>query len=108
MALIEYYTALFQAYKLILTERQYQVLWLHEIELKSGKEISAELNISQSAVSRHLNRGKSRIRQRLLQEREEIERHKTIARRIDKQLSSDMRFIEAYKAAAGETEDGSQ
>lgn len=53
MALIELYAALYQEYKRILTDRQYEVLWLHEIEGLSGKEISGRLGISQSAVSRH-------------------------------------------------------
>ena len=61
MALIELYAALYQEYKRILTDRQYEVLWLHEIEGLSGKEISGRLDISQSAVSRHLTRGKISI-----------------------------------------------
>ena len=59
MALIELYAALYQEYKRILTDRQYEVLWLHEIEGLSGKEISGRLDISQTAVSRHLTRGKA-------------------------------------------------
>ena len=61
MALIELYAALYQEYKRILTDRQYEVLWLHEIEGLSGKEISGRLDISQNAVSRHLTRGKISI-----------------------------------------------
>ena len=45
-----------------LTRRQYQVLWLKEVEGLSGKEIAYRLGISQSAVSRHLTRGKKRLR----------------------------------------------
>lgn len=54
--------AFFQALHEQLTARQYQVLWLSEVEGLSGKEISYRLGISQSAVSRHLTRGKSRLR----------------------------------------------
>ena len=50
MALIELYAALYREYKRILTDRQYEVLWLHEIEGLSGKEIAAKLGISISAV----------------------------------------------------------
>ena len=53
--------AFFQALHEQLTARQYQVLWLSEVEGLSGKEISYRLGISQSAVSRHLTRGKSRL-----------------------------------------------
>ena len=45
-----------------LTGRQYEVLWLKEVEGLSGKEIAYKLGISQSAVSRHLTRGKKRLR----------------------------------------------
>ena len=45
-----------------LTGRQYEVLWLKEVEGLSGKEIAYKLGISQSAVSRHLTRGKARLR----------------------------------------------
>ena len=69
MALIELYAALYQEYKRILTYRQYEVLWLHEIEGLSGKEISGRLDISQSAVSRHLTRGKISILKEIKRER---------------------------------------
>ena len=69
MALIELYAALYQEYKRILTDRQYAVLWLHEIEGLSGKEISGRLDISQSAVSRHLTRGKISILKEIKRER---------------------------------------
>ncbi|MBS6640023.1 MAG: sigma-70 region 4 domain-containing protein [Clostridiaceae bacterium] len=69
MALIELYAALYQEYKRILTDRQYEVLWLHEIEGLSGKEISGRLDISQSAVSRHLTRGKTSILKEIKRER---------------------------------------
>ena len=54
--------AFFDALQEQLTARQYQVLWLSEVEGLSGKEISYRLGISQSAVSRHLTRGKKRFR----------------------------------------------
>lgn len=54
--------AFFRALHEQLTARQYQVLWLSEVEGLSGKEISYKLGISQSAVSRHLTRGKNRLR----------------------------------------------
>ena len=69
MALIELYAALYQEYKRILTDRQYEVLWLHEIEGLSGKEILGRLDISQSAVSRHLTRGKISILKEIKRER---------------------------------------
>lgn len=69
MALIELYAALYQEYKRILTDRQYEVLWLHEIEGLSGKEISGRLDISQSEVSRHLTRGKISILKEIKRER---------------------------------------
>lgn len=69
MALIELYAALYQEYKRILTDRQYEVLWLHEIEGLSGKEISGRLDISQSAVSWHLTRGKISILKEIKRER---------------------------------------
>mgnify|MGYP005758296523 FL=1 len=69
MALIELYAALYQEYKRILTDRKYEVLWLHEIEGLSGKEISGRLDISQSAVSRHLTRGKISILKEIKRER---------------------------------------
>ena len=69
MALIELYAALYQEYKRIMTDRQYEVLWLHEIEGLSGKEISGRLDISQSVVSRHLKRGKISILKEIKRER---------------------------------------
>ena len=54
--------ACFRALHEQLTARQYEVLWLSEVEGLSGKEISYKLGISQSAVSRHLTRGKKRLR----------------------------------------------
>lgn len=54
--------AFFRALHEQLTARQYEVLWLSEVEGLSGKEISYKLGISQSAVSRHLTRGKKRLR----------------------------------------------
>ena len=50
--------AFFRALKEQLTGRQYEVLWLNEVEGLSGKEIAYKLGISQSAVSRHLTRGR--------------------------------------------------
>ena len=67
--MIELYAALYREYKRILTDRQYEVLWLHEIEGLSGKEISGRLDISQSAVSRHLTRGKISILKEIKRER---------------------------------------
>lgn len=69
MALIELYAALYQEYKRILTDRQYEVLWLHEIEGLSGKQIAYKLGISQSAVSRYLTQGKMNILKEIDQER---------------------------------------
>ena len=54
--------AFFHALQQQLTARQYEVLWMSEVEGLSGKEISYRLGISQSAVSRHLTRGKKRLR----------------------------------------------
>ena len=54
--------AFFNALREELTDRQYEVLWLKEVEGLSGKEIAYKLGISQSAVSRHLTRGKKRLR----------------------------------------------
>ena len=54
--------AFFRALREELTDRQYEVLWLKEVEGLSGKEIAYKLGISQSAVSRHLTRGKRRLR----------------------------------------------
>lgn len=57
--------AFFQALREEMTDRQYEVLWLREVEGLSGKEIAYKLGISQSAVSRHLTRGKKRLRRML-------------------------------------------
>ena len=54
--------AFFHALKEQLTDRQYEVLWLREVEGLSGKQIAYKLGNSQSAVSRHLTRGKARLR----------------------------------------------
>ncbi|MDY3618911.1 RNA polymerase sigma factor [Agathobaculum sp.] len=54
--------AFFKAMRETLTSRQYEVLWLHEVEGLNGNEISYKLGISPSAVSRHLTRGKKRLR----------------------------------------------
>lgn len=54
--------AFFHALQEQLTARQYEVLWMSEVEGLSGKEIAYRLGISQSAVSRHLSRGKKRLR----------------------------------------------
>ena len=54
--------AFFQALQEQMTPRQYEVLLLREVEGLSGKEIAGKLGISQSAVSRHLTRGKKRLR----------------------------------------------
>ena len=54
--------AFFHALKEQLTDRQYEVLWLREVEGLSGKQIAYKLGISQSAVPRHLTRGKARLR----------------------------------------------
>ena len=50
--------AFFEALREEMTDRQYEVLWMREVEGLSGKEIAYKLGISQSAVSRHLTRGK--------------------------------------------------
>lgn len=70
MSLIEHYIALYEEYKRILTERQYEVLWLHGIEGLSGKEIAGKLGISPSAISRHLTCGRERILQEIKREQE--------------------------------------
>ena len=54
--------AFFDALQEQLTARQYEVLWMSEVEGLSGKEIACRLGSSQSAVSRHLSRGKRRLR----------------------------------------------
>lgn len=48
----ERYIALYEEYKRILTERQFEVMRLKEVEGLSGKEVAAKLGISQSAVLR--------------------------------------------------------
>ena len=45
-----------------LTGRQYEVLWMGEVEGMTGKEIAARLGITPSAVSRHKTRGRKRLR----------------------------------------------
>lgn len=62
MELSEHFAALYAAYEELLTPRQFEVLWLHDIEALSGKEIAYKLGISQSAASRHLNRAKQKIK----------------------------------------------
>nr|WP_297173310.1 sigma-70 family RNA polymerase sigma factor [uncultured Agathobaculum sp.] len=54
--------AFFQALHEQMTARQYEILLMREVEGLSGKEIAYKLGISQSAVSRHLTRGKKRLR----------------------------------------------
>lgn len=61
MELSEHLMALYAAYEKMLTSRQFEVLWLHNAEGLSGKEISYRLGISQSAVSRHLTRANAKI-----------------------------------------------
>lgn len=39
MELNEHFTALYAAYEELLTSRQFKVLWLHDVEALSGKEI---------------------------------------------------------------------
>lgn len=68
MALIQIYAALYQEYKRILTDRQYEILWLHEIEGLSGKEIAAQMGTSMSSVSRHLQRARAKIRHAIRRE----------------------------------------
>lgn len=68
MALIQIYAALYQEYKRILTDRQYEILWLHEIEGLSGKEIAAQMGISMSSVSRRLQRARAKIRHAIRRE----------------------------------------
>lgn len=48
-----------------LTARQFQTLWAHAVEGKSGVQIARQLGVSPSAVSRHLQRGKRRLRRLL-------------------------------------------
>ena len=69
MELSEHFTALYAAYEELLTPRQFEVLWLHDIEALSGKEIAYKLGISQSAVSRYLTQGKMNILKEIDQER---------------------------------------
>lgn len=54
--------AFFRALREQLTPRQYEVLWACEVEGKSGRQTAKTLGISPSAVSRHLSRGKRRLR----------------------------------------------
>ena len=61
--------AFFHALKEQLTDRQYEVLWLREVEGLSGKQIAYKLGISQSAVSRYLTQGKMNILKEIDQER---------------------------------------
>ena len=55
-------TAFFQAMREQLTPRQYEVLWMIEVEGLSCKQCAERLGISPSAVSRHCSRGKKRLR----------------------------------------------
>ena len=55
-------TAFFRAMREQLTPRQYEVLWMGEVEGMTGKEIAARLGITPSAVSRHKTRGRKRLR----------------------------------------------
>lgn len=73
MELSEHFAALYTAYEELLTPRQFEVLWLHDIEAFSGKEIACKLGISQSAASRHLNKAKQRLK--LLHEEILAQRH---------------------------------
>ena len=67
-------TAFFQAMHEELTGRQYEVLWMGEVEGMTGKEIAARLGITPSAVSRHKTRGRKRLRT-LLQYNLDMPRH---------------------------------
>ena len=51
-------TAFFRAMREQLTPRQYEVLWMIEVEGLSCKQCAERLGISPSAVSRHCSRGK--------------------------------------------------
>ena len=55
-------TAFFEAMRSELTARQYEVLWMIEVEGLSCKQCAERLGISPSAVSRHCSRGKKRLR----------------------------------------------
>ena len=55
-------TAFFRAMREQLTPRQYEVLWMVEVEGLSCKQCAERLGISPSAVSRHCSRGKKRLR----------------------------------------------
>ena len=55
-------TAFFRAMREQLTPRQYEVLWMIEVEGLSCKQCAERLGISPSAVSRHCSRGKKRHR----------------------------------------------
>ena len=50
-------TAFFRAMREQLTPRQYEVLWMIEVEGLSCKQCAERLGISPSAVSRHCSRG---------------------------------------------------
>ena len=52
----------FRAMREQLTPRQYEVLWMIEVEGLSCKQCAERLGISPSAVSRHCSRGKKRLR----------------------------------------------
>ena len=54
--------ALGRAIREELTGRQYEVLWMIEVEGLSCKQCAERLGISPSAVSRHCSRGKKRLR----------------------------------------------
>lgn len=54
--------AFFRAMREQLTARQFETLWAHEVEGKTGREIAELLGVSPSAVSRHLSRGRKRLR----------------------------------------------
>lgn len=62
MELSEHFAALYAAYEELLTPRQFEILWLHDVEALSGKEIAYKLGISQSAASRHLNKAKQKLK----------------------------------------------
>lgn len=55
-------TVFFRAMREQLTPRQYEVLWMIEVEGLSCKQCAERLRISPSAVSRHCSRGKKRLR----------------------------------------------
>ena len=55
-------TAFFRAMREQLTPRQYEVLWMIEVEDYPANSALNGLGISPSAVSRHCSRGKKRLR----------------------------------------------